>query len=567
MAPSAARTLETSVQLLTRRPGLTQHSTKWWTKERVLYGLRRCFEDFKQLPTNADDYHALTQHTGEIRNGRPSTRAWYRRYPSYGPISNYFGGMREAWNEVAKHWPELNIIVDRGYEEWSQEEDWFIKESVGVIPRAEVSRLMRRTEAAIKRRLYDLGEGHCYSLRGWTINHISSVLKVSRKDILKYIRRGELPFFQGNKCIYVDPADLPVIREHNWKKKQQPKELDQAVRAGLVKRLCFVLLGYDWRKYSYYQVQPVRNFKTGAERSSLPSQTPQQRRPKEIRVGSWVRVISASPRKDVIGRIGRVLAITWPTDSSPGRRNPPCWMATVEFRKCRVRGRPNTTVVSYRLRLDSLEKTHKPGNMRQPRLVPGNWVRVTKAVKDRFLLRRAGQIRSLRWHSPQRSQTGSASLPPCWMAQVEFPKGKPLGSPKLKSVTYSVPVSDLKEIPTPDWRVPGDLKVGCWARLTRDVPCYRSKGRIGRVVSLQFRAKDRRAARRGVSSWIAKLEFTKHPRYQRQTKKIIQFCVPVAYLERVRKPYSRTSMTPGVNVTHFISTPPKTKRELSSKAA
>lgn len=553
---------------MARRCGLAQHSTTWWTKERVLLGLRRCYEDFKQLPTNADAYHALTQHTGELRNGRPSNLGWHRRYPSYGPIGNYFGGMREAWNEVARLWPELNIVVDRGHQDWSPEEDWFIKESVGVIPRAEVARVMRRTEPAIKRRLYDLNEGNCYSIWGWTINHISRVLKVSRDEILKYIRRGELPFFQGNKCIYIDPADLLLIREYNWNKKRHPKELDQAVRAALMKRLCFILSGHDWRKYRYHQVQPVRNFRTGAERTLIPSQTPPPSVRKTIKLGTWVTVITESRHRHMVGRIGKVVAISWRSESIPakGKGTPPCWMATVEFRKCRDRGRPEQNTIKYSLRLDSLERTRKPRYMKQPLLVPGTWVRVTKGIEYRSVLHRVGRIRSLQWHPAHRSNNGSAPPPPCWIAQVEFPKGKPLGSPKVKGVTYSVPAACIKAVPAPDWRVPGDLTVGSWARITRDLRCYGSKGRIGKIVSLQFRAKDRGDARRGKSSWVATLEFTKH-RYRRQSNQTVRFCVPVVYLEKVRKPYTRHSMPRGVKAPHIITSRSAAPAVPASKAA
>jgi hypothetical protein len=52
---------------------------------------------------------------------------------------------------------------------------------------------------------------------------------VSEYVLRTYIKRGELPSFKGAKHVYVDPADLHVVREIDWQ--HPPGGLESAVAA------------------------------------------------------------------------------------------------------------------------------------------------------------------------------------------------------------------------------------------------------------------------------------------------------------------------------------------------
>ena len=126
----------------TRRTG----ARTWWTRERVIVGLRRFYKEHGFAPTSTEHWHQLTANRGG-RGGGPGTR---RPYPSLYAVLRYFDTFRQAWAAAG-------IEVGRMQESWSELEDCYLREGAGVLSRVELARDLQRTPDAVHRRLYDLG--------------------------------------------------------------------------------------------------------------------------------------------------------------------------------------------------------------------------------------------------------------------------------------------------------------------------------------------------------------------------------------------------------------------------
>lgn len=348
------------------KPG--QRRKAWWTRERMIDAGARFYRERGCAPTNDAWWQTETQFNANTPDGRSNVGST-RPYPSNGPLNKYWKGMRAFWQAVAKAYPELEIVIDKGDMPWSALEEWFVTESVGIIPRTEVARLMAesgvgRTEPAIKRRLYELGI-NSYNRWGWTINRLAQAIGVSGAVIEKYIDHGRLPFFQGNKCLYIEPADFFVIQEYDWSKKKHPRDLAEAVRKSLMQRLCYLVLGFDWRKYSYHQIQKRRDFFTGRIKKPRAAQPATELKPTHIKIGDWVAITGPwAKQPGAQGRVGQVKNLVWsPTrmaanQKRPGR--PACWVATVEFKKLKAHGRPEYPRTRYNVPASSIERSRKP---------------------------------------------------------------------------------------------------------------------------------------------------------------------------------------------------------------
>ncbi len=212
-----------SINRLTRRK--TRQRTVWWTKERVLDGLRRFYRDFKVAPTGMDQYHKLQRFTGTAQNGVGNP------YPSFYGVLKYFSNFREAWRAAG-------VKMNRHESRWLPEEDQFLAEAAGLLSRKELAEALDRTPNAVHRRLYDLGL-HSYRTQGLSLNRAADLAGLSHGTLRSYVRRGVLPSVRGTKCVYVDPADLLLVPAVDWDKASP--ELHDLARRSLMKRLVTVL--------------------------------------------------------------------------------------------------------------------------------------------------------------------------------------------------------------------------------------------------------------------------------------------------------------------------------------
>lgn len=324
----------------------TRYRKQWWTRQRVLDGLRRFYRDFGFAPISTEAYLNHTQFTGSSNSGVGNP------YPSSYGVLKYFSSFREAWAAAG-------IETDRAYEAWSPEEDWFLTEGAGVFSRKELAEALGRTPNAIHRRLYDLGV-HTYKARGWTFHRVMRVAQVPDYIIRRYADRGNLPYFRGSKCIYLDPADLLVVKEIDWSR--PPEELAEAVRRSLMTRLVKILSGQDWRAGRPYQPHQKRTTSRRWDRRAKDSVP----KPVEINAGNWVQVTQAVPsRPGIEGRIGYVHVVYWSGNKqkagSAREAAEPCWLARVEFKRMLGSGH-NGKRMNCTLPLTVLARTVAPAN-------------------------------------------------------------------------------------------------------------------------------------------------------------------------------------------------------------
>lgn len=194
----------------------------WWTRERVVAALARFYRQFGVAVTSQYEWETLTRGLPKGPGGL---------YPSSGAIYTHFRSFRQAWDAVG-------VPVDRLHEDWTETEDWYLREAAGIISRDEIARDLRRTPGAVHRRLYDLGL-HSYKLHGWSLSRIGQVAGFPSWRLWKYVKRGLVRVRRGSKCCYVDPADLLVVREIDWQK--PPPELEAAARHSLLGQLVAIL--------------------------------------------------------------------------------------------------------------------------------------------------------------------------------------------------------------------------------------------------------------------------------------------------------------------------------------
>lgn len=317
----------------------TTHRQGWWTKARVIEGMLRFYRDHKFAPTSTEEWHRLARGTGKSRSGVGNP------YPSFNGVLKYFSSFREAWTAAG-------IKVNRDWEPWTPDEDRFIVEGAGILTRDELAEALDRTPNAVHRRLYDMGV-NTRNARGWTFHRVMKVTGCPDYILRRYANRGELPYFRGTRLLYLDPADLMVVKEIDWS--NPPAELAEAVRRSLMDRLVKILSGQDWRAGRLYQVHKANaTDKKHQKRNPSPS-TP---KPNSIDAGDWVRLVKKSlPNASGIGkRRGLVHVVYWSAYGSQsnhrrGREDGGAWVARVEFKGNRAKNLPRLQRV---LPLDAL---------------------------------------------------------------------------------------------------------------------------------------------------------------------------------------------------------------------
>jgi hypothetical protein len=295
-------------------------ATTFWTRERVMNGLFLFYKQYGVAPTNTHEYHKMVKGTGIEAN---------RIFPSFYGVLRYFATFREAWTAIG-------VVVNRSHEEWSELEEWYLREAAGILSRNQIALDLRRSADAVHRRLYDLNL-NTRNHWGWTLNRASQALKIDNTKLRAHIKRGDLPCFLGNWFIYIDPGDLVGLAGIDWRRASG--EIKEAAKKSLIERIVKIVAGVDWRAGRIYQVQP--NFK---HRPSVQTTGP---KPKYLKRGNVVEVIATFASRPIsIGRRGRVLSVQH-------SRN--CWRARVEFEKEKPHGSNRRRVV-YSIPLVALKK-------------------------------------------------------------------------------------------------------------------------------------------------------------------------------------------------------------------
>jgi hypothetical protein len=333
-----------------RAMGKSMHRRVWWTRTRVLEGLQRFHREQGCAPTATAEYHRMTKNSGLGPR---------RRYPSFYAVLRHFATFREAWTASG-------VDVDRAWEEWSDLENWYMREAIGLIPRDEIARDLKRSDAAVKRHLYDLAL-LIRTARGWSISRIEKATGVRAHVLKRYMEWGDLPYFKGTKVVYIDPGDLIVVQELDFH--HLPQELEEAMIQSLRARLVKVLARQDWRTGRLHQSQPiiVHRYADPAARRRAPLKP--LPRPNDIEPGDWVRVVEDVPGRQCMGRVGLV-HLVYPANARFSyirtQGTGAVWMARVEFKTMR-RGPGRTAPrVTYSLPLTALLKDVEPPKPESP---------------------------------------------------------------------------------------------------------------------------------------------------------------------------------------------------------
>lgn len=305
----------------------------WWTRERVIEAMRRFYRDRGVAPTSAHGWEVATAGTAVSHNGYDNP------YPSFATVLRHFASFRQAWTAAG-------VKVNRDWEEWTSEEDWFVCEGAGVYTRKELAEILDRTPDAVHRRLYDLGIDSRKN-HGWTFHRVMRATGVPDNVLWRYADRGELPYFRGSKYCYIDPADLLIVREIDWN--NPPAELAAAVRKSLVARLIKIIRREDWRKGRLYQVHRKRTTKKYHKRNYIAPGP----KPVEIDHGDLVK---ARGVPELRGRVGLVHTVYWSSYgqmSNNGKsaiKRAPGWVARVEFKQTKAEKRLNRILPLDRLK-------------------------------------------------------------------------------------------------------------------------------------------------------------------------------------------------------------------------
>ena len=347
---------------------VVERQREYWTREQVIEGLKRFHADFGFCATSTEKYLEKAQFSPKYgKNGKESSCGAYNKYPCFFSIRKFFASMREAWTAAG-------FEVDQWWEPWSPLEDWFILESVGILPRTEVAETIKRTVPAIKRRLYDLGRVNSKNRWGITVNKASALLAVGGHVITKYIDYGMVPCFRGYKCIYLNPADLLEVREIDW---QLPInfELETLMKRALIQRaLKIIKFGADWRSHEIYTFQKTKNYLAGRikrpRQSAFTKGLPEP--PNDLKIGDWVK-LTIRVRQVSENRLGVIKGIFYSPQKQPrpdGTKRQ-CWIAGVEFPKIKRFTPDGFNRVRYNLPLDLLVKSEKPAvPPKPPKMTP-----------------------------------------------------------------------------------------------------------------------------------------------------------------------------------------------------
>ena len=130
---------------MSSRRKFTEHSPHriWWTRARVIAGLKRFYADFGVAVTGKRQWEAKTKGTGKKWGpGNP--------YPSYWSVLSYFASFREAWRAVG-------VETDHHGSPWTHDEDSVLRASIGCLTRKEIASKLNRTQVAITKRRIKLG--------------------------------------------------------------------------------------------------------------------------------------------------------------------------------------------------------------------------------------------------------------------------------------------------------------------------------------------------------------------------------------------------------------------------
>ncbi|MDQ6673464.1 MAG: hypothetical protein M3069_22425 [Chloroflexota bacterium] len=219
----------------------------WWTRERVLAGLLAYHAATGRAPTTSRHWAGL------VRSAAAAPRQQRRLYPSEYAVLRHFPSFRAAWSAAGIQ------LDDAHWAPWTASDDSYLVTHLGVQPTTSIAVTLCRGEAAIRTRARKLGlcVGQAH---GWPLLRVARTAGISEYVLRGYVDRGELAVFKGAKHVYLDPGDLPAVKEIDCQ--HLPAELEAAVLQSLRLRLVQILAGQDWRTIRPHRLHQRENRRT-----------------------------------------------------------------------------------------------------------------------------------------------------------------------------------------------------------------------------------------------------------------------------------------------------------------
>ena len=213
----------------------------YWTRERVIAGLKTFASDTGLTPTSTKTYvELLPPRTAE-------NRTMPTRYPSNTAILRQFSSMEEAW--AACGMPVQNRWL------WTQAEDELLKAQVGQVDVETLSQQLGRSTTRVRNRLYALGLKTKLT-EGVSLEQASRWTGQSRYLIEQAIGKDLIGTRFFGKFVYVDPADLlhlPGLDVENL-----PPQAEARIRQALMERVVNLLTHGQARYGSLYTYGPLK---------------------------------------------------------------------------------------------------------------------------------------------------------------------------------------------------------------------------------------------------------------------------------------------------------------------
>lgn len=160
---------------------------------------------------------ALKVHIAHSRGRLPFDNAYMclkkgRDLPTYERLKNYFGGVRQAWLIAGA--PEDRVPWH--CMPWTKADEDLLRELAGTMKRTAIARKLRRSDAAVKRRLYDLGLKNREGLGYLSCSQAARELSCHPDLLARMVREGRIParnVRRVNNRYDIDLRDLtPEVR-------------------------------------------------------------------------------------------------------------------------------------------------------------------------------------------------------------------------------------------------------------------------------------------------------------------------------------------------------------------
>ena len=201
----------------------------YWTRERVLEGLRSAAAELDPLPTSSDAYNRL-------KKGRMD-------WPTAGKVLEYFGGMARGWLAAGVSRRRVQLTNS----DWTAAEDEYLLTMAGTIRLMDIACALNRSYQAVRGRIGSKGFGlRARQNQGYlTAAEMAKEYGCSYHRLLELLAKGIIKGRYRPKLHRweIDPADVrdeivSLLREPRRTHKTTPLDVGDYYRRYGIRRSC-----------------------------------------------------------------------------------------------------------------------------------------------------------------------------------------------------------------------------------------------------------------------------------------------------------------------------------------